>query len=294
MAVQRVQRQKLMFELLEAHPFMMASMLNWAAMRPGPLQRWSKYIWDIRFEPMETMFGHLWSDPNHPFCKAFEPVSDVCRQILDILTRVGEPIKTAAKQFIDPLNEALVTPAPATYPPLGEGEFDVNRDPKAEKDPDAAPAMPIQYIIAYFEQLLETAELEGAANRGELRAYDINHASWKTKPATTQYSPIVHSPVMHSPEPALTEPKPVLNSAPQLDLDPEAHPESTQQPQPSPYPLTMLRRRKKRHKESKHLVATTTATAAGTTVPPTVADCMRIVNGLMAHYDYDDIPPPDI
>ena len=63
MAVQRVQRQKLMFELLEAHPFMMASMLNWAAMRPGPLQRWSAYIWEIRFEPMETMFGHLWSDP---------------------------------------------------------------------------------------------------------------------------------------------------------------------------------------------------------------------------------------
>ena len=83
MAVQRVQRQKLMFELLEAHPFMMASMLNWAAMRPGPLQRWSKYIWAVRFDPMETLFGHLWSDPNSDFCKAFEPVSDVCRQILE-------------------------------------------------------------------------------------------------------------------------------------------------------------------------------------------------------------------
>ena len=173
MAVQRIQRQKLMFELLEAHPLMMAAMLNWADMRPGPLQRWSKYIWVVRFDPMEAMFGHLWSDPNHPFCKAFEPVSDVCRQILEILTRVGEPIKTAVKH-INPFDDPIVTPAPATYPPLGDGEFDVNRDQKADKDPDAAPPMPLNYIIAYFEQLLEDAELEGGRQSRRTRRRSYN------------------------------------------------------------------------------------------------------------------------
>ena len=264
MAVQRVQRQKLMFELLEAHPFMMASMLNWAAMRPGPLQRWSKYIWDIRFEPMETMFGHLWSDPNHPFCKAFEPVSDVCRQILEILTRVGEPIKTAAKQFIDPLNEALVTPAPATYPPHAEGEFDVNRDRKAEKDPDAAPAMPMKYIIAYFEQLLETAELEGAANRGELRTYDINHASWQTSPPT-QYSPF-----MRSPEPALSEPPKPLEHTPRLDPAP-------------PQPLS----------NASKIHDNTVRSIGDPILDLEIEACLQIVNGLIMQDPRYHASPPD-
>ena len=65
---------------------------------------------------MQAMFGHLWSDPNSDFCKAFEPVTDVCRQILEILTRIGEPIQAVAKQLINPLNEPIVTPAPGDIP----------------------------------------------------------------------------------------------------------------------------------------------------------------------------------
>ena len=274
MAVQRVQRQKLMFELLEAHPLMMASMLNWADMRPGPLQRWSKYIGEIRFDPMEAMFGHLWSDPNSDFCKAFEPVNDVCRQILEILTRVGEPIKTAAQQFIDPLNEAIVTPAPPTYPPHAEGEFDVNRDPKAEKDPDAAPAMPLNYIIAYFEQLLETAELEGAANRGELDADhtirpDRVNTSWKT-PAL-RYSPMIGAPAMRSPEPAL----------PLEPLNPVEH-----TPHLAPAPLQPLANASEIHDD-------TVRSIGDPILDLQIEECLEVVNGLMMQDPRYHAPPPD-
>ena len=135
-------------------------------------------------------------------------MSDVCRQILDILTRVGEPIKTAAKQFIDPLNETIITPAPATYPPHAvKANLMSTAIRKAEKDPDAAPTMPLKYIIAYFEQLLETAELEAAANRGELDADhtirpDRVNTSWKT-PSPFDTRLLIGAPAMRSPEPAL-------------------------------------------------------------------------------------------
>ena len=260
----RIQRQKLMFELLEAHPLMMASMLNWASMRPGPLQRWSEYVWEVRFDPMQRMFGHLWADPNSAFCKAFEPVTAVCRQILDILTRVAEPIQTATKQFIEDFNEPIVTPAPATCPPLGEGEFDVNRGSNKPKDPDAAPPIPLKHIIAYFEQLLEDAELEGAVNRGEFDNYYENRldrieaterASWVNPPSP--YSPI------RSPEPALPEPKP-----PPLPNVSEIH-----------------------DRAADHTIDYTMRSIGDPILDLQIEECIEIVNGLIVNDKA--IPPPD-
>ena len=174
--VRRIPRQKPMFALLKAHPLLMQDMLHWSDEGPQHLRRWSAYIWNRRFLPLHALFGHLWQDPESDVCKAFEPVGDVCQQILEILTRAPEPAElTEIKTDPEP---PVVESAPEPEAPLGEWDFVVNR---GWNNPQGMPPMPRTYIIRYFEHRLET-ELLAAPESTRLQTLEADRlASAKTR-----------------------------------------------------------------------------------------------------------------
>ena len=124
--------------------------------------------------------------------------------------------------------------------------------------------MPIQYIIDYFEQLLEDAELEGAANRGELDDYYENRPD---RVEAAEKRALWNMPV-RSPEPALP-PEPLEHTPRLVPVPPQPLPNASET-----------------HDHTVRLIG-------DPILDLQIEECLQIVNGMMMQDPHYHTPPPD-